>query len=303
MQNKCSILLILIGILFSPISFAQIATSSSYKVDSQTFSGSDDYATSTNYSIESAILHYGTEGGTSTNYNFRAGFISTLEYNYPSLSASAGTSQVVLDWTAVQGIENVTYEAGYSGGTGGPYTYMSDQSTTVYTRTGISPSTNQYYIIRAKDGSGNIIGYSNEMSMTSNGASGGGGSSFSSYYPPAETYDDEESKISPSWQFLPILPSGEVAEGLGGGDRIIYDSISGGNGMGGIVQATPEQIMSPPIFTVGESEYGESLENSKEAIAIETITKKDGNFLIYISLVIVFIIIFWWIKRKKNFRI
>ncbi len=108
------------------------------------------------------------------------------------LSASAGTQQVTLSWTAVTKNtteSDITDLAGYeiyrSTSSGGTYTQINTSDVTAmnYTDTGLTAGTTYYYKITAGDTNGNESAYSSVVSaMPSAPVTGGGGVS---YTPPS----------------------------------------------------------------------------------------------------------------------
>ena len=80
-----------------------------------------------------------------------------------TLTATAGTSQVVLNWQPVSGV--LGYVAYRALQTGGPYTQLGLTTSTTYTDTGVTPGTTYYYVVAASN-SGGAGTYSNEANAT-----------------------------------------------------------------------------------------------------------------------------------------
>ncbi len=68
------------------------------------------------------------------------------------LSATAGGTQVVLNWSASGGA--TSYNVKSSTTNGGPYTTIASPITTAYTNTGLSLGTTYYYVVSAVNAAG-----------------------------------------------------------------------------------------------------------------------------------------------------
>lgn len=99
------------------------------------------------------------------------GSVDTQAPSVPGNLAVSGTtsSSVGLTWSASTDNVGVTGYDIYRGGV-----WVGSATGNTYSDTGLSPSTNYSYTVRAKDGAGNISGASSSVSATTN-ASGGGG--------------------------------------------------------------------------------------------------------------------------------
>jgi fibronectin type 3 domain-containing protein len=83
----------------------------------------------------------------------------------PTLTATAGDSQVNLNWTAVDNA--ASYNVYRSTTSGGPYTKIATGVTgTTYNDTDVTNGTTYYYVVTAVNSSGTESAYSNEASAT-----------------------------------------------------------------------------------------------------------------------------------------
>jgi rhamnogalacturonan endolyase len=80
-----------------------------------------------------------------------------------TVTATPGTEQVVLNWSAVSGAQG--YILGYSTTSGGPYTYIASITPLTYTVTGLGDNTAYYFVISSVN-EGGASGYSTEVSAT-----------------------------------------------------------------------------------------------------------------------------------------
>jgi len=79
------------------------------------------------------------------------------------LTASAGSAQVVLSWTAVSGAASYSVKRG--GTSGGPYTVLKGVTSPGYTDTAVTNGTTYYYVVSAVNGAGESAN-SNEAKAT-----------------------------------------------------------------------------------------------------------------------------------------
>jgi fibronectin type 3 domain-containing protein len=91
------------------------------------------------------------------------------------LSATAGDSQVSLDWNNNGESDLDGYKVYRSTTSGSGYTQIADVSASAYTNTGLTNGTTYYYVVTAYDTSSNESGYSSEASATPASAGGGTG--------------------------------------------------------------------------------------------------------------------------------
>ncbi|MGD2217323.1 MAG: hypothetical protein PVJ64_11215, partial [Gemmatimonadales bacterium] len=84
-----------------------------------------------------------------------------------SLTATGGPGQVALDWFDNTEPDWASFSVYRSETFGGPYSPIAEGLTaSQYTDTGVTAGTTYYYVVTAKDTSGNESGYSNEASAT-----------------------------------------------------------------------------------------------------------------------------------------
>jgi hypothetical protein len=130
-----------------------------------------------------------------TNFKLNSGFLYYPHVIAPTLnSATAGTNQVALAWTAATGLQGFSI-SGYNvcTKTTGAYTCEDVGNVVVFTKSSLTAGTSYTFKIEAKDSLGDIIAVSNELSATPTGtaptptptptpAPGGGGGG--GYIPP-----------------------------------------------------------------------------------------------------------------------
>lgn len=131
----------------------------------------------------------------------------------------------------------------------------------------------------------------NEVDETPNASVGPGGSPLSPYYP--------SSTASSGWWETGLLPGGEELGdiGLGNVDNQ-YGSITGGQG-GGISQATPEEILNPPTFNIGGGGEDKGVGVDGESLEGSGSSEEKTSYLLIYTIVIIFIILFWLMKRRR----
>lgn len=138
---------------------------------------SGGYATSSNFSLLGSISQMAIGASSATAYKVNAGFLYFPFVSTPIMSATAGSEQVIVNWTVPEtalGWRVGGYSVGYGTSSGGPYTYTDTgdvQSTTI---TSLTNSTPYYFIVNVLDGFGNSIATSSEISSTPVAASSGG---------------------------------------------------------------------------------------------------------------------------------
>ena len=148
--------------------------------------GGQSSSTSFQYFSSTGQLKSGQS--TSTSFSKNTGFLYYPTATSPALSATAGNSQVTLDWTAAVGtLANITsYEVGISATSGGTYTYTSVGNVLSDTRTGLTNGITYFFKVRSY-ASGLLLSESAEVSATpvapvtppsGGGGGGGGGGSF-----------------------------------------------------------------------------------------------------------------------------
>ncbi len=186
-MNVQKILLIIFLAFLPLVIFAANSNSTNFQVTDGGFSPSG-YSSSPSFQLNSAVSQISIGPSASSNLNLKSGWLYFPVVSTPVVSATAGDSQVALSWTPAIGLLGWTvggYSIGWSAVSGGPYTLISSDTSTNYTKTSLANSTPYYFVIKVKDGLGNFISTSTEVSATpvatvvtppgGGGGSGGGG--------------------------------------------------------------------------------------------------------------------------------
>jgi hypothetical protein len=146
-----------------------------------------EYSTSAGFKLWSTISEMSIGTSTSLSFGVNSGSLYFPFVSSPALSATAGSGQVSLSWTASDGYLGWTpssYQVGQATVSGGPYTYSSMGNVLSNTVTGLTGGTTYYFVVVVEDAFGNDVATSSEVSATPTAAStsggGGGGSSGSS---------------------------------------------------------------------------------------------------------------------------
>ncbi len=150
------------------------------------------YSTSTNFSLTGVISQMAIGTSTATTFDLFGGFLYFPFVSTPTVTATAGNTQVALTWTtadASTGWAVSGYAVGQSTTAGGPYTYSDVGNVLASTRTSLTNGTPYYFVIRVTDALGFYIATSTEVSATptapaaggGGGSSGGGGGGGASY--------------------------------------------------------------------------------------------------------------------------
>ena len=180
------LLLTVVSMSLPHVAFAEDLSSSNYQILAPAISSGGLYATSNNYLLLGVISEFAHDIGSSATFGSNPGFVAYPFVSTPTVSATAGDSQVSLTWTASQGYVGWTvsgYDIGKSTTSGGPYTYASVGNITSSTRTGLTNGTAYYFVVIPKDAFGTRIATSTQVSATptaptspppSGGSSGGG---------------------------------------------------------------------------------------------------------------------------------
>lgn len=124
-------------------SFAPGTSATNYQTYSARFT-----ATSATHTL--AFVGTNTNGGDNSIFIDNVSITAPLPFPPTSVQATAGTGQVLLNWTASSGATG--YDIGRSTTSGGPYTTVAAGVTgTNYTDTGVANGTPYYYIVTAMD--------------------------------------------------------------------------------------------------------------------------------------------------------
>ncbi len=171
------ILVILGGFTLTVSVSADDFTSTNFGVsDPVIFSGG--YSTSSNFGLTSVLSQFAIGTSSSSTFGSSAGFLYFPFVTTPVISATPGNASVALSWTSADsgvGWAVSGYVVGQSTVSGGTYSYSDVGDVTSSTRTGLTNSTLYYFILRVKDGIGNFIATSTEVSATPVAPAGGGG--------------------------------------------------------------------------------------------------------------------------------
>jgi len=157
--------------------FAEEFTSTDFKILDPVLNAGG-YFTSMDFILRGSISEISIGTSTAASFGINAGFLFYPEASVPTLTASAGTSQVTLTWTSSSGFLGWTvsgYNIGRSTASGGPYTYTSVGNVLTAIVTELTNGTTYYFIVRPEDFYSNSIATSSEVSATPAGAGGGGG--------------------------------------------------------------------------------------------------------------------------------
>ena len=138
------------------------------------------FSSSTGFQLWSTISEIALGTSSITSFQLGSGFLRFPFASTPTVSATAGDTQVSLSWTSSEGFGGWTasgYNVGQATVAGGPYSYTSVGNVTSSTRTGLTNDTTYYFVIIVKDAFGNPIATSTEVSAqpASSGGGGGGG--------------------------------------------------------------------------------------------------------------------------------
>ncbi|MBX4200198.1 dockerin type I repeat-containing protein [Candidatus Parcubacteria bacterium] len=175
--RKFGIFILCLTLLSCHLVLAQDFSSNNFTVTSPViFPGG--YSTSSNYSLTGVMSQLGIGTSTSAVNNLFAGFLYFPLISTPAVSTTAGDSQVILNWTAANGSNGFIvsgYTVGRGTSSGGPYTFTTLGNVLTNTQTGLTNSTLYFFIVRVRDGLGNFIATSTEVSASPVQGSGGGG--------------------------------------------------------------------------------------------------------------------------------
>ncbi len=165
-------------------------TSSSFRISDPVFQATD-FSTSTSFQLWGTLSEIAEGFSSSTSFALGSGFLRFPSVSTPVVSATPGTGQVLLSWSASQGFLGWTptsYTVGQSTVSGGPYSFISVGNVLATTVSSLAAGTPYYFVVLVNDAFGNTIGTSTQVSATptatvpppSGGGGGGGGGSSSS---------------------------------------------------------------------------------------------------------------------------
>lgn len=171
-------------------------SSDNYRVldSNQMIFGGIASSSSSNFILTAALGNFAIGTSSFNTFTLRSGFLYYPKVVAPVLStATAGNSQVALTWTAAMGYQGWNIN-GYNlcHKTTGDYTCENVNNVTYSVKSSLNNGTTYTFKIEAKDGVGNVIAVSNELSAvpvapTTPPSSSGGGGGGGGYVPPAST--------------------------------------------------------------------------------------------------------------------
>ncbi len=143
------------------------------------------YGSSASFKLLGVIDIAGLASSSSSSFALRPGFLAYPFVSSPVVSATAGSSQVALSWTAATGYVGWTasgYSVGKSTTSGGPYTFTNVGNVLSSTQSSLTNGTTYYFVVRVLDAFSNVIATSSQASAApaaaaaaSSGGGGGGG--------------------------------------------------------------------------------------------------------------------------------
>ena len=150
------------------------------------------YSSSDTFRLTGVISQFAIGTSTIDSFKLFPGFLYFPFVSTPIVTATAGTQQVALSWTAADastGWSVGQYSVGQSTTAGGPYTFSNVGNVLSSTRTSLTAGTTYYFVIRVLDALDNGIATSTEVSAVPTapaapptGGGGGGGSGGMQYY-------------------------------------------------------------------------------------------------------------------------
>ncbi len=164
------LLVFFLGTVFFVIpSLATDYSSSSFIVRDPVITVAGSLATSSSFTYFSSIGQTAIGESVGTSFSWYAGFLYFADISIPTLTATAGNSQVSLSWTestSTFGYVVTSYEVGQATASGGPYTYTDVGNVLSSTASSLTNGTPYYFIIRVIDNQGDVVATSTESSAT-----------------------------------------------------------------------------------------------------------------------------------------
>ena len=157
-------------------SVADTFTSSSYQMQTPVMLPGG-YGSSTSFRLLGVIDIMGLASSSSSSFALRPGFLAYPFASSPVVTATAGSGQVALSWTAATGYVGWTasgYSVGKATASGGPYTFADVGDVLSSTQSSLTNGTAYYFVVRVLDAFSNVIATSSEASATPVAASSRG---------------------------------------------------------------------------------------------------------------------------------
>jgi hypothetical protein len=177
-------------LVFASVSLAIDFTSSNFAVKDPVIDQGSQSSASLNFGLGQSFGQVAIGRSTSGSYELWSGFQYFFKVNANVLTAAPGAAngEVDLSWTVPAtflGMSVDDYEVG-TGTVSGSYTFQNVGNVTNFTKSGLTPGTLYYFIVKTLGPGGVFLVYSNEASATATGVappppppppSGGGGGS------------------------------------------------------------------------------------------------------------------------------
>lgn len=163
---------IILTSIASPLSAAEY-TSNSFIIRDPVVGGLGSFGTGPSFQLFSNGDLVFNGRGSSSSFLARFGFLNFPFVTAPTVTATAGSTQVSLSWSASSaglGFSVSGYEYGISTSSGGPYMYTNVGNVTSTISTGLTNGTTYYFVVRTLDAFGTPIVTSSEAFATPNGS-------------------------------------------------------------------------------------------------------------------------------------
>ena len=153
--------------ILNPISaYAEVFSSSSFRIVDPVIGTGLGYGTSTSFGLFQSMGGLSFGSSSAPTFALNSGFLNFPKITIPQVTGTSGDGQATLSWTASVGSLGWTvtgYDVGRATALGGPYTYTSVGDTLSSTRTGLTNLTKYYFVVRPEDAFGTTIATSSEV--------------------------------------------------------------------------------------------------------------------------------------------